>query len=423
MKLRLKQKTMIDILNKGAVAALTDEAQSDTTVFAPLLKSVKIKAENDTITVESAIKTLAVQYKYTIDPNEATVKENGEVTILAKELMDWVKRQPECDILLNLKLLDTPQLISAIDGDSAGKASIKKLGTVELLSRDLSKTGTKWSLDCYDASQVTWVDFQKPDALFEVNQALIQDAVKSTGFAAMPTHNLHVTDAFAFQKYKDKIFVMAGDGVRMALYDLNGAKNINLSFTYTVPCKVLSSVVGLMSEDETVSFGFDEKKHRAFIYQDNYIVRTDTAEQANVDAKIPPISYIFDQMIFTKFARISKGVLASRLSTASLVNKKSVLYVFKGAQLLLHAISDVGVSPNTCTAPLLEHTRDLKTLWSVSHIMELIKALPDDEISIMMPPDSTKVFKIISEKNPCFSYYAREADINGTKYSSVPDVV
>lgn len=419
MKIRLKQKTMLEILNKGAIAALTDEAQGDTTVFAPLLKSIRIKADADMITIESAIKTLAVQYKHPISQDEVTVKETGEVMILAKELIDWVKRQPDADILLNLKLLDTPQLISTVDGDAAGKASIKKLGTVELMSRDQTKTGTKWSLDCYDASQVTWVDFQKPDPLFEVNQTLIQDAVKSTGFAAMPYHHLHVTDAFAFQTYKDKIFLMAGDGVRMALYELNGAKNIKLPFIYTVPCKVLASVVSLMEEDAPVFFGFDDKKHRAFIYQDNYIVRADTAEQANVDAKIPPLSYIFEQVTFDKFARIAKGVLASRLSTASLVNKKSVLYAFKGSQVLLHAISESGLSPNTSTAPLLEHTRDLKTLWSVTHIMDILKALPDDEVSIMMPPDNTKVFKIVSEKNPSFSYYAREADINGTKYGSV----
>ena len=419
MKVRFKQATLIEILNKGAIAALTDEAQGDTTVFSPLLKSVKIKADSNSITVESAIKTLAVQYKHTVSSDEITVKEPGEIMVLAKELMDWVKRQPDCDILLNLKLLDTPQLISTVDGDASGKASIKKLGTVELISRDQTKTGTKWSLDCYDISQLTWVDFQKPDALFEVNQTLIQDSVKATAFAAMPTDNMHVKDAFAFQTYKDKLFVMAGDGVRMALYELNGAKNIKLPFTYTIPCKILSRVVELMSDEEPVLFGFDEKKHRAFVFQNNYIIRADTAEQANVDAKIPPLSYIFENTTFDKFARISKSVLASRLSTASLVNKKSVLYVFKGAQVILHSISETGLSPNTSTAPLIEHTRDERTLWSVTHIMDIIKALPDDEMLIMMPPNNTKIFKIVSEKNPNFSYYAREADINGTKYGSV----
>ena len=111
------QEVMMDILAKGAIAALTDEAQSDTTVFSPLLKSVKIKVDADNITVESATKTLAAQYKHPINKDEITVKESGEVMILAKELSDWSKRQPNSDIILNLKMLDTPQLISIADGE------------------------------------------------------------------------------------------------------------------------------------------------------------------------------------------------------------------------------------------------------------------------------------------------------------------
>jgi len=419
MKVRFKQTALVEILGKGSIAALTDEAQSDTTVFSPLLKSVKIKVDNDMVTVESAIKTLAVQYKHPVSQDEITVKETGEVMILAKELIEWVKKQTDADILLNLKLLDSPQLISAIDGDSSGKAAIKKLGTVELISRDKTKTGTKWSLDCYDASQVTWVDFKKPDCMFEVSQPLIQEAVKTTAFSAMQSDRDHVKDAFAFQTYKDKLFLMSGDGVRMALYELNGAKINNLNFIYTIPCKVMTSVVCKMSEENPIMFGFDEKKHRSFMFQDNYIVRADTAEQSNVDAKLPPLSYIFEQITFDKLAKISKGVLASRLSTASMVNKKSVLYVFKGRQLLLHAISESGLAPNTCTAPLIENSRDIKVLWNVNHIMDIIKALQDEEMIIMMPPDNTKIFKVISEKNPSFTYYAREAEMAGTKYDSV----
>lgn len=419
MKMRIKQATLIEILEKGAIAALTDEAQGDTTVFAPLLKSVKIKADSNMIIVESAIKTLAVQYKHPISQDEATVKEAGEVMILAKELMDWTKRQPDSDILLNLKLLDTPQLISSVDGDASGKAAIKKMGTVELMSRDQSKTGTKWSLDCYDASQVTWVDFQKPDVRFEINHSLLKDALKSVAFAAQDVDSLHIKDAFAFRMYKDQFFLSTGDGVRMALYELKGAKVNDLKFIYTVPCKVLSPLIALMSDSEPILFGFDEKKHRSFVFQENYIVRADTAEQDNVNAKLPPFSLIFDQLTFDKFAKISKGVLASRLSTASLVNKKSVLYMFKGAQVLLHAISDSGLAPITSTAPLMEHSRDMKLLWSVEHIYDLIKAMPDDELVFDLPPNTTKIFRVISEKNPCFSFYGREAEITGTKYGSV----
>ena len=143
MKIRLKQATLMEILSKGAIAALTDEAQGDTTVFSPLLKSVKIKVEADTITAESATKTLAVQYKHPVSQDEITIKETGEVMVLAKELFNWTKIQIDADILLSFKPLDTPQLISTVDGDAAGKASIKKLGNLEIMSRLQTKNGRK----------------------------------------------------------------------------------------------------------------------------------------------------------------------------------------------------------------------------------------------------------------------------------------
>jgi DNA polymerase III sliding clamp (beta) subunit (PCNA family) len=418
MKVRFKQKTLIDVLAKGAIAALTEEAQTDTTGFAPLLKSVKIKVESNAVTIESAIKTLAVHYKYPFSSEEVTVKEEGEVMVLAKDLIDWAKKQADSDILLNLKPFDSPQLVSSMDGDGSSKASIKKLGTVELISRDQTKSGTKWSLDCFDASQITWVNFQTPDVLFEIDQELLKTAVKSTEFASIKDND-HVRDAFAFQIYKNNLYMSTGDGVRMALYDLKGSKVNNLNFIYTVPCSTLSSVIDLFASKEPVQFGFDDKKRRAFIFQKDYIVRADTADQANIDAKVAPLTYVYDQLTFDKFAKITKGILASRLSTASMVNKESVLYVFKGGQVLLHAISEKGVAPNTCTAPLKEHSRDVKVLWAVPHIMEVIKAIPDDEISMSMPPDSTKILRIDSQQDPRFTYLAREQVIKGTKYDSI----
>ena len=107
MKIRIKQAVLTDILAKGAIAALTDEAQGDTTVYGPMLQSVKIRVDATHVTVESAIKTLACQFKSPIDPQQVVVKEEGEVMVLAKELCDWVKRQPDSDIVINLKKFDS----------------------------------------------------------------------------------------------------------------------------------------------------------------------------------------------------------------------------------------------------------------------------------------------------------------------------
>jgi DNA polymerase III sliding clamp (beta) subunit (PCNA family) len=93
--------------------------------------------------------------------------------------------------------------------------------------------------------------------------------------------------------------------------------------------------------------------------------------------------------------------------------------MFKGSQLVVHSISESGLKPITSNAQLTEHTRDLKTVWNISHIMDIIKTIPEDDITFYMPPDSSNSFKVTSSSNGRFSYFAREANINETKYGPV----
>ena len=55
MKLAIDQKVLISALEKGAMSALSDEAQGDTSSFHKLIQSVKITAGKEDFIVEKVI--------------------------------------------------------------------------------------------------------------------------------------------------------------------------------------------------------------------------------------------------------------------------------------------------------------------------------------------------------------------------------
>ena len=163
MKLAIDQKVLIRALERGAMSALSDGAQADTSSFHRLIQAVKITSDKGTLTVESGTNLLATQY--TIEAkkeNGIEVKEDGSVLVPAKELYTWATKQNKAKIILALSKLKVPEILKAGDADtdygSSQAMSIKKVGSLKLTSRDDSKTGNKWNLDCYDSSQLNPVD-------------------------------------------------------------------------------------------------------------------------------------------------------------------------------------------------------------------------------------------------------------------------
>jgi len=425
MKVTISQETLMEALKRGAFAALSDEAQSDTSTLSLLIKSVKIKVEKDEITFESATALVASRYVEPIT-DKIAVKETGIVMVPAKDLYDWVNRQGDCMICLLFKELDSPEMINVVTGeaDIASKASIKKTGTLGLASRDANKTGSKWSLDSFDSAQVPLIDYDlKSKPLFLLPLEQLNDGLKNISFVAMPKDSDHLFDTISFQHKDNKMYIVTTDCARCAVWHMPNADKITMEETFTaaeieengmsgawkrnllVPAKLLGEICKLSSNAAPLAFYRDEAKNRIYISQPGFMVRLATAEKDMVE-KYPPLD-LFLVKQYKDLCAVPRSILANRLNTVSLVNKNAILFAFSSDQLTLEGVSESGHSPCKANVSVPKLSEDFKRVWNVKHILDVLKVLEDDDIKILVPKDKDKdSIKILSPSQPNVSYYA-----------------
>jgi len=424
MKVTISQSTLLEALKRGALAALSDEAQADTSTLSRLIKSVKIKADNDSITFESATALIASKYVSPLS-EDTTVKEVGNAMVSAKDLYEWVNRQGDCVIGLRSKDLESPELISVSGGNSdvSSKASIKKIGTLEIVSKDASKTGSKWSLDSYDSDQVPLIDYDfKNKSLFELPLEQLVEGIKHVSFVAMPKDADHLFDTVSFQHKDGKLYLVTTDCARCSLYHIPNADNISIKSTITskqmeesgmanawehnllINCKMLSNICKLSSDMSPLKFYRDETKNRAYIYQPGFMVRLATAEKGMIE-KYPPLDLFLNKK-YNELCKISAGILTSRLNTVSIVNKNAILFDFKDNQLTLTGMSESGQSPCIANLEVPELKEALKRVWNVQHFLDVLKVI-GTEVKVLVPTDKNKdSIKLISPEKSNVEYYA-----------------
>ena len=427
MKISVDQKVLLDALERGAVAALSKESQGDVSNLSMLLRSVKITVDNN-FTVESSSSLLAVKYTIPIvDGCGIEVKEHGQIMIPAKEFMTWVEKQPKAKIGIILAKLDAPEEIKVRDNNDVQK-TIKKIGTVKFASKDSSKTGNRWALDCYDALQAPTVDFSaKPDTLFEVSVEQVLNGIKHISIASLDRHHEHIFDSFMFEVSQGFLHMVATDATRCASYKLdkdvvlsdsmmesNGANKVRL----LIPEKILSLTSSLFDKSGKIVFSYDSKskENRLFISQPNFEFRVAVSDPS-VSKKFPSVEMLLNKK-YKQLCTISKEILLSRVISASMVNKSTILFKFSkvDSTLSIKAISDGGLSPSMSIAPVSDLSEDKAFVWAVTHIVDVVKLVKDENFTFYVPERDNGSFKVVSPNAPNFSYFAMS--VTNSKYNA-----
>ena len=431
MKIAIEQKVLIRALERGAMAALSDEAQSDTSSFNKLIQSVRITVGKEDFIVESGTNLLATRWETkATKENGIEVKEEGIVFVPAKELFGWASKQSKSKIVLSLSELKTPELIKTSEGgaDYGGvqSMSVKKIGTLKLVSRDDSKTGNKWNLDCYDPTQMSSVDFSTaPKKVIQIPTAQLSNALKNVSFSTLPKDYEHIFDSVVIERHDGKIYLAASDCHRCSIYCLDKATEVDTAFfTETVrqgqdmtcgqkiliPSAFMNSVAKT-AEGAEVSISYDKDKNKVYLDIDDWKVRLATVDSKMFN-KFPTVSLLMSKK-YENLGSIPKSILTNRLVSASLVNKAMVLFSFKkdakGDSVMIHAISESGHAPNVSNAPVNKLVKSVKAVWGVQHIMDVAKVVKDEDVNFMIPDDLRSV-KVVSEEDPNLQYYSMVID-------------
>jgi DNA polymerase III sliding clamp (beta) subunit (PCNA family) len=429
MKLAIDQKVLVRALERGAMSALSDGAQSDTSSFHRLIQAVKITVKDEKLTLESGTNLLATKWSTDASKeNGVEVKEEGSVLVPAKELHSWTLKQNKAKIVLTLSKLDKPEILKAGDSDtdygSKQAMTIKKIGVLKLASRDESKTGNKWNLDCYDPEQMNSVDFESaPEKVITSESEQLNQAIKNVGFSSQTKDYQHIFDSFSIERFNNNIHILASDTHRCSVYHLDKATNVDEDFftesiikdgkitngqKILIPAVFLKSIAK-MSDGLDLDISYDKDKSKIYVSVGDWKIRMATADSQSFN-KFPSVALLASKG-YSILGDIPKTILVNRLISASLVNKHMVLFDFKKSNenVVIHAISEIGHSPNVSNAPVEQLVKDVKAIWGVQHIIDVAKVIKDDNIRFMVPEDLRSV-KVVSESDPNLEYYSMVID-------------
>jgi len=410
MKVGIRQKVLLDVLSKGSMAAISKEAQEDTSTLSILIRSIKITA-NDNFTIESNSDLIAS--KYSVLAKEecgVIVKENGSIVIPAKEFIDWVKNQGDDDsITMTLQKSPTPELINTLDGaddDTNAKFSIKKIGTIRLSAKGASKTQTKWEIDCFDSDDKPSINYEeKSNKHFEISSQQFIDAVHTVKFAAIDKDPDHVLDGISMQVHDKELYFATTDMHNCAIYKIGGERNIYSNDPIIVSASLLDYISKIINKDENISLSYSPEKEKVYLSQKNINIRLACTEKKNI-SKFISINIIMNKQ-YDHLAECSKSLIISMLSNASVVNKRSALFTFSkdNRTLTVKALSeDSKLKPNIrqceCDVAL-----DSSIILSVKGLMSGIKVIGDNNIKISVPANLKSV-KIVPKDCDNFLYYS-----------------
>lgn len=429
MKVGIRQKVLLEALEKGALAAIADNVQAEITVLAMLNKCVKLTV-NKNLIIESSTDLLSVQYSIPAsEQNGIWVKEEGSVLVPAKELMHWTKVQgSDSTISISLNKLPVPDMINTFDGEvnddqDLSKFTIKRIGTIKLLSKNAtSKTSCKWELDSYDSEHMPKINYeQKAEKCFEIQGGKLIDALKNVSFAASTKDDKHVWDSIAIQTYNANLYFAATDSTRCALYKIPKQDVIdsNPDRPLLASSNILNQIVKVIDKSEKLFFSYGDEIEKLFISQTNIRIRMASTSKENIN-KFPSIKKLLDKE-YKPLVKISKSLFMDMLVNASVVNGSSALFVFdkENGTLTVKAISEENkYKPNIKQTNVPDIFQSAKIVWAVAHLIEGLKAIESDEINFLLPENLKTVKVTGKEIDDGLIYFSMMLEVKGSVYNS-----
>ena len=416
----------MDALDKGGIAALSDDSQNDTSNMSMLIKSVKITAD-EALTIESNDTHFGVKYSIPANKDDGIIiEESGEILVPIKELLTWVKAQGKKTLIgMTLKSLDSPEKINTLEGwdENYGNAddfTITKIGSLQVVSKDDSKSGSKWEIDCYDPLQRKMMDLtSKGDKLFDINGKCFNNSVAKVLFSAQKKDIDHKLDAISVQHHENSLYFSATDARRCAVCKISNdqVKNLNESTKVLVPINSFNIASKLSNQDDSLSVYYNPDLDKIYLSQTGLEIRISVPDN-NTIKSYPIIKKLLDTE-YIKLGEVTTSSLTKGLRSASIVNSTAALFGFddKKNTFSIKAKSENGkYKPNIFNGSIEGLSRSFKSVWGVSHIIEGIKIMKSDivNLEIHSNENSLKITGTDEEDND-FSYYVQRIHLDTYK--------
>lgn len=311
----------------------------------PILEGIKIKAENDELTLSATDLELSIEKKI-----KADVKMPGDVVVPGKFFSEFIKK------LTNEK--------------------IEISNTEENNLLKIKYTDSESFLQCMPAS-----DFPEPLSIessdnFEISKQDLKDLINRTIFSASVDDSRPILKGVLIEIDNDKINVVALDGFRIAICS-KIIKNTNSKFKFIVPARSLSEVSKIL----------DEKEEIVKIQVQKNIIRFNIGSTKITSRLLDGDFFDFRPFIPTDIKTkitVPKVMLEDSLERANLLarmNKNNlVTFDIKDKTLIVSSDSDMGKISEKITISI--EGKELIIAFNARYFSECLKYINDEFICI-----------------------------------------
>ncbi len=278
------------------------------------------------------------------------VEEEGEISVPAKEITEFVSYLPSGEIELQTE----KQILKVI----AAQAEANFAG---LKADEFPRGPTK-----------------NEKNLFKLEMKAFAAAVDEVSFAAANDDSRPVLEGILWQLSRDGYRLVATDGYRLALKEINHHQDLATAVSFLIPARSLNEAVKLAADQDQIQVSWDQQKSQIlFIMKRAQISsRLLSGEFPDYQKIIPTESKIKVLLDRQQFLTAIRAVSVFARSAADVV-----VLDFQPQQLVIRAESSQ-VGQNEARVTTNHQGEAIKTAFNYHFLLDFLNHLPDDEAAV-----------------------------------------
>ena len=361
MKIIINQKTLA---NKIGIAQKA--INSKTTI--ELLKGILWVAKNDQLKITGYDAEIGIE-TYT----QAEVQEEGEIVVDARLFGDIIRKLPD---------------------------SFVELETDNENNIYINCVNSKFKIKGYPAKEFPKLPDVEDGAICDIPQELLKNMIKQTVFAISQDQTKPILMGELLEIQDGNISLVAIDGYRLAVRTSNFENPIQ-NVKVIIPGKTLIDVNSLLTSEESIGLGFNEK-NAVFMIKDTKII-TRLLEGDFIDyKKLLPKEYN------TKVKLNTRDLLDS-IERASLLAREDknnlIILDINNENMQINSASEYGNAEENI--PVEKQGEDIKIGFNSKYVLDVLKVIDNQYITM----------NLIGKNNPCF---IKEQDNENYIYMILP---
>ena len=336
----------ISCLRSDLVNALSNVSRAVSTKAAiPALEGVLIKAYGSSLNVSGYNLEIGI----TTDI-EATVRQEGEIVLSARLLLDIVRRLPE-----EIVMIETDdRMVTYIN---CGKVDYQIVGMPSVEYPDLPS-------------------FQQTDVI-KVNAKILREMIRQTVYAVSDNNSKPIYMGSLFEVSNGMLRIVAIDGFRMAIRSENVDSESNT--TFIVPGKTQLEVLKLLTEDEEDAEIIVGQRHITFKIN-SYRVISRLIEGTFLDYRTTIPAGNKTELVMNTRLMIESVERMSLLNSERI--QSPVRCKFNENEVRLSCASAVGRANDVISVPVIGETVEIG--FNNRYMLEALKNTDTDEVRMIL---------------------------------------